>query len=86
VALRRRYKLWAGGDDPDYLLEVENLRGTGGGIDLSIADLRAPESWPEEERTLALNLTPEEARDLVTVLRAALGEISETQLVELVDG
>lgn len=85
MGVRKRYKLWS--DDGRVLVEIEDLRGTPGGsqIAMQIIDLNAPEGWPDEEASTYLDLTVGDARQLVAILRMMLGEISETQLVELLE-
>ena len=84
MAIRKRYKLWTGlSDDRGPLLEIEDLRPVDGSIAMDVIDLETPPAWDELDSTTLVRLTEDQARELVVVLRRMLGEISETQLTEL---
>lgn len=84
MAVRKRWKLWAGGEDSTHLIEVEDLRG-GPGIELSLCDLKAAKQLPDEECTTFVFLSENEARELVALLRFSLGEISTAEVMEQVE-
>jgi hypothetical protein len=87
MTVRRKYKVMLGTsseDEYDAAIEVQDLRGITGGIEFRFMDYNAPSNYDIDDLTSTLALDEAQTRSLIAVLRRALGEISETQLAELV--
>jgi len=87
----RTYKLTVGTRFP-VVLDIEDCRdvgteGNGACIRVEVRDLTAsPNPLDQDDDPFTLiELSPEQARQLIAIIRRTLGEISETQLAELVD-